>query len=167
MNVPPHPVTKQAPAAQTASRPSICKQRRFFQPIKQNAAASTEPGKNGLRSCSFAAVDVLLIVSTVDEALPVGVTAPEANVHCVPAGSPEQLNTTIVLNPFCGTTETTVVPGVPGATFKEVGDAEIEKSAARVGLMVYAAIATALLVNPLAPVIAWIVCDVKTEIGPL
>ena len=151
MNVaPPHPFMKQMPAVQTVSRTSICKRRRFFQPIKQNAAASIEPGKNGLRSCSFIALDVLEIVSTVEAALPAGVTAACAKLHAVPAGSPEQLNATVALNPFCGTTETVVVPVFPGATLNEVGDAEIEKSAALDRLIVYAALATALFENPLA-----------------
>jgi hypothetical protein len=145
---------KQTPAAHTASKTSICKRRRFFQPMKQNAAASAESGKNGLRFCSLFAFDVLEIVSAVEVVLPAGVTVAGAKLHAVPAGSPEQLNITVELNPFCGTTETFVVPGVPGETLKDVGEAEIVKSVALGRLILYTALATALFENPLATAIA-------------
>jgi len=133
---PPHPFMKQTPAAHTASRTRICKRRRFFQPIKQNAAASIEPGTNGLCGCSFVAVDVLEMVSMVEVVPLAGVTVAGAKLHEVPVGSPEQLNATMLLKLFCGTIDTVVVPGVPGATLKDVGDAEIEKSAVLVKFIV-------------------------------
>lgn len=133
---PPHPFINDAPTAHTASKARICKRRRFFQPMKQNAAARTEPGTNGLRFCSLLALDVLEIVSTVETVPPAGVAVAGAKLHAVPAGSPEQVNATVAPNPFSGTTETVVFPGVPGETLNEVGDAEMEKSAALVRLIV-------------------------------
>lgn len=133
------------PAAPTISRTNICKRRRFFHPMKQNAAANSDPGMNGPGACWNAVVDVFEIVRVVEAGLPNGVTFGGAKVQVVPAGSPEHANVTLELNPFCGATEIVVVPFVPDATVSEVGDAEIEKSALDVMLIVYVAEATALV----------------------
>ena len=94
-----------------------------------------------------------------------GVTVEGEKLHVAPAGKPEQANDTNALNPFEGVTVMVAVPDCPWFTVIDAGDAAKEKSGGG-KLMVYAALATGLLLNPLATAIAEMVSDRETVIAP-
>jgi len=101
----------------------ICKPRRFFQPSRQNAAASVDTGNSGLElRCNAAVAAVVVIVRIVVEAaMPEGVTVGGEKLHVAPVGSPEQANVTAEANEFCGVTDTVAVPLCPPVTVSAVG----------------------------------------------
>jgi hypothetical protein len=165
--LPPHPLSKPNPAMLTASRSSICRRRRFFQPMQQKAAANAASGNSGRRSrCSAADVAVADTVTVVVAvAPPEGVTVAGEKVHVSPAGNCEQVNETAEAKPPCGITETVMVPLCPEDSVSDVGAAVTEKSGGK--LMVYAALATALLSKPGAMAIAFSVSEFATVIALL
>ena len=85
-------------------------------------------------------------------------------MHVAPAGRPEHAKETAELNPFSGAIVTVVVPLLPAVTLSKAGDRERLKSAGG-RWMVYVAIATALLVYPLANAMALMVSVLFTEIA--
>lgn len=119
--------------------------RRFFQPKKHTARASIAPGNAGRESrrteLTAAGADT---VKVVDAAEPDGVTVAGEKLHDAPEGKPEQAKETAAPNPFCGVTDTAVVPLCPAVIETEEGEIATEKSGAGRS-MVYAAVATALL----------------------
>jgi hypothetical protein len=164
---PPHPFNRHRPATLTTSSNSICRPRRFFQPMKHSATASTDPGNIGLESwCMAAAVVVVVTVSAVEAGAPAGATVGEEKMHDTPAGNPAQLSETGALNPFSGVTETMTVAVCPALIVSDVGEAKTAKSATG-ALIVYSALATVLAVEPLVVAIASKVSVDETVIGPL
>jgi hypothetical protein len=102
----------------------------------------------------------------VEAGAPDGATVGEEKMHDTPAGNPAQLSETGALNPFSGVTETTTVAVCPAFIVSDVGEAETAKSGAG-ALIVYAALATVLVVEPLVVAIASKVSVDETPIGPL
>ena len=103
---------------------------------------------------------------TVVEAMPGSVTLGGEKLHEAPAGRPDvQLNVTAEANPPCGDTEMVAVPLPSAVTAIDPGDAAMENSGGR--LMVYSALATALLRAPLASATACNVSVDATVIAPL
>lgn len=135
---PPQPVNRPSPIALTASRISSCTPRRFFQPRKQSAAASVAPGRNGLELRRTAAIDadVVTVSVVVDAVVPEGVTVDGEKLHEAPLGSPEQVNITAEAKPFCGVTDTVVVPLFPAVMVRDDGEAVTAKSGVPAELMV-------------------------------
>lgn len=135
---PPHPVNMPSPITLTASRRSSCTLRRFFQPRKQNATASVAPGRNGLELRRTAAVvaDVLIVSVVVEAPLPEGVTVAGEKLHDAPVGSPEQVNETAEVKPFCGVTEIVTLPLCPPVTASDDGEAAMVKFGDPGGTMV-------------------------------
>ena len=153
---PPHPLSRLSPAPHAASSNSICKLRRFFHPKQHKTAASAAPGNSGRELWSSAAVVAdVLTVSVVVAAPPEGVTVCGLKLHVAPEGSPEQLNETVELKPLSGVIVIVVVALSPAATVSDEGEAAMEKSGKR--LMMYVALAMALVEWPAAVAIAWIV----------
>lgn len=143
---PPQPFSVSTPTALTTSSSISSTRRRFFQPNRPSAAASTDPGSNGPGFLGRAASENKLAVemlSVVDAGPLDGVTVFGEKAQVAPAGSPEQPKDTCELKPPTGTIEIVVVPLNPDVTVIDVGEAETEKSAA-IKLMVYAADATEL-----------------------
>jgi hypothetical protein len=164
---PPHPFNRHRPATLTTSSNSICRPRRFFQLMKHSATASTDPGNSGLGAwCNAALVVDVITVSAVEAAAPDGATVCGEKMHDTPAGNPAQFSDTGALNPLIGVTETMTVAVCPEFIVSEVGEAETEKSAAGT-LVVYAALATVLVVKALAVAIAASVSVDDTVIGPV
>lgn len=62
------------------------------------------------------------------------------NDAVTPAGRPEALNATVLLNPFFGVTVIVLVPLAPGARVNEFGEAERLKSAVAAGVNTYEAV---------------------------
>lgn len=120
---PPQPVTRLSPITLTASKSISCMLRRFLKPSKQqNATASVDVGISGLGlRRNSAVVAAVVTVSFVEAAVPEGVTEAGAKMHVAPVGSPEQVSVTKELNPFCGVTETVVVPLWPPVTVSAAG----------------------------------------------
>lgn len=164
---PPHPFNRHRPATLTTRSNSICRPRRFFQPKKHSATASTDPGNSGLESwCKAAAVVDVVTLSAVEAGAPDGATVGGEKIHDTPAGNPAQLSETGALNPFSGITETMTAAVCPAFIVSDVGEAETEKSGTGT-LIVYAALATVLAVKPLVVAIASKVSVDETVIGPL
>ena len=164
---PPHPFKRHRPATLTTSSNSICRPRRLFQPKKQSATASTDPGNRGLESwCKAATVAEVVTVSAVEAGAPAGATVGGEKMHDTPAGNPAQLSETGALNPFSGVTETMTIAVCPALIVSDVGEAETEKSDTGT-LIVYAALATVLVVKPLTVAIASSFSVDDTVIGPL
>ena len=122
---PPPPQLLTSPSKDTLTpNSSICTRRRFLNPIKQATTASVAAGNIGLpRRPRYDVVAELVTVSVVfADATPEGATVAGRNAQVAPAGSPEQLNETIELNPFAGVTVTVVVPLCPAVTVIDVGE---------------------------------------------
>ena len=118
----PQPVHRLSPIAIAASR-NICKPRRLFQPKQQNTSASAEAGTDGPELWRrVAAAAEVVTVSVVEATAPDSVTAAGENLHDAPAGNPEQLNETAEAYPFCGATNTVVVPLCPAVTVSDTGE---------------------------------------------
>ncbi len=107
----------------------------------------------------------VVTVNIVDDEAPEGVTVDGEKLHDAPVGSPEQLNKTVELNPFCGVIKMVVVPLCPAATLSEAGDATMEKSGPE-AIIAYASLTMGLLAYPLPTAIASTVSDDETVIGP-
>jgi hypothetical protein len=131
----------------------------------RTVAASDAPGQKGFRSGVIRAeVAAVAMVRVVVAAADAGVTLAGEKVHVAPAGRPEHAKETAELNPFSGAIVTVVVPLLPAVTLSKAGDRERLKSAGG-RWMVYVAIATALLVYPLANAMALMVSVLFTEIA--
>lgn len=121
----PQPDSIPRPATLTTSRNMASKLRRFLSPKQKHSAhaSAAPPGNSGLEPRSSAAdVAVVVTVSCAGELVfPEGVTEAGEKEHVAPAGSPEQLNVTVELNPPCGVSVTVAVPLPPAFTLREEG----------------------------------------------
>jgi hypothetical protein len=66
--------------------------------------------------CAAAVDDAMDMLSVLDTGAPFGVTAGGLKLQLVPAGNPEQLRLTGILNPFCGLIVTVKMPISPRVT---------------------------------------------------
>jgi hypothetical protein len=163
---PPQPLSNPNPATLTVRSNKNWKRRRFFHPTQKSAIASAVSGGIGLDVRWRLAVVAEVVTVTVVEAVPGGVTLGGEKLHEAPAGRPDaQLNVTAEANPPCGDTEMVAVPLPPAVTAIDPEDEAMEKSGGR--LMVYSALATALLRAPLASATACKVSVDATVIAPL
>ena len=123
----PQPVQRPTPNMATAST-SICKPRRFRQPKQHREIASAEPGNNALVPEREASCIGVVVIVSVDEAIePEGVTVDGEKVHDAHEGNAEQVREVSAANPFCGVTNTVVVPLVPAAMVSDAGETSTEK----------------------------------------
>lgn len=118
----PHPVQRPTPNATPASI-SIWELRRFLRSKQQREAANAEPGNNGLESGREAAIIREVAIVSVDEAIELdGVTVAGEKLHVAPVGNPEQDSKTLEANPFCGVTNSVVVPLSPPVRVSDAGE---------------------------------------------
>jgi hypothetical protein len=123
----PQPVQRPTPNMATAST-SICKPRRFRQPKQHREIASAEPGNNALVPEREASCIGVVVIVSVDEAIePEGVTVDGEKVHDAHEGNAEQVREVSAANPFCGVTNTVVVPLVPAVMVSDAGVTPTEK----------------------------------------
>ena len=79
------PLSRLRAAALTASRSSICKRRRLFQPKQNKTAASAAAGNNGADFLSNAAVVAAVFTVNVEYQMPAGVgTVARVKLHAAP-----------------------------------------------------------------------------------
>ena len=71
--------------------------------------------------------DVETVSVVVDAEVPEGVTVAGEKLHDAPVGSPEQVNVTAEVKPFCGVTDTVAVPFCPAVMVSEEGEAATVK----------------------------------------
>jgi hypothetical protein len=162
---PPQPLRKPKPAALSDKTKSISRRRRFLNPNPQYAMAKADPGSigNSLRRCCAVAAEAVTVTDV--DVVPGGVTLAGEKLQVAPAGRPEeQAKETAEANPPCGASEIVAVPLAPAVTDIVAGEAAIEKSGG--GPIMYAALATPLLRNPLATATACSVSVDDTLIGP-
>ena len=129
---PPQPFSIVNPVTPTTNSRSICRRRRLFQLMQQNATARAEPGKSGsefLLLMSLAVVPVLYTVSVAETGAFATLTEGWEKIQDAPAGKPLQANETAPLNPFTGTTDIVAVPGCAEVTVKDVGEDETANAA--------------------------------------
>lgn len=138
------------------------RRRRMGQISRANA---TPPPIFSQRSSLVAPVVSAMVIAEVTAA-PDGVTVDGENEQLSPEGSPVQLKFTARAKPFWGMTVSVTVADCPELMVALEGEAaRVNVGAGR--LMVYVALATALLAPPLAVAIALIVSVLATEIAPL
>jgi len=162
---PPQPLRKSKPAALSDKTKSISRRRRFLNLNPQSAMAKADPGSigNPLRRCCAVAAEVVTVTDV--DVVPGGVTLAGEKLQVAPAGRPEeQAKETAEAKPPCGASEIVAVPLAPAVTDIVAGEAAIEKSGG--GPIMYAALATPLLRNPLATATACSVSVDDTLIGP-
>jgi hypothetical protein len=162
---PPQPLRKSKPAALSDKTKSISRRRRFLNLNPQSAMAKADPGSigNPLRRCCAVAAEVVTVTDV--DVVPGGVTLAGEKLQVAPAGRPEeQAKETAEAKPPCGASEMVAVPLAPAVTDIVAGEAAIEKSGG--GPIMYAALATPLLRNPLATATACSVSVDDTLIGP-
>ena len=142
-----------------------CKPRRFFHPKQQSVTANVASGnKEFVRRRSLAEAEEVVTVTDVC-VVPGGVKVEGEKPHDAPAGSPEQANETAEANPPCGAIEMVAAPLLPAVTVMDTGAAATAKSGGR--LMVYVALANALLSTPGATATAFSVSVDEMVIEPL
>lgn len=102
----------------------------------------------------------VVTVSVADTGAPDGVTELGERLHDASAAGEDtkQVRFTVVLKPYSGVTVIVMVPLCPAVTDIEEGDAATEK----LGVMVYVALATALVLYPEAIAIALMVSVADT-----
>ena len=162
---PPQPLRKPKPAALSDKSKSISRRRSFLNPNPQYAMAKADPGSigNSLRRCCAVAAEVVTVTDV--DVVPGGVTLAGEKLQVAPAGRPEeQAKETAEAKPPCGASEMVAVPLAPAVTDIVAGEAAIEKSGG--GPIMYAALATPRLRNPLATATACSVSVDDTLIGP-
>ena len=163
---PPQPLRKPKPAALSDKTKNVSRRRRFLNPNPQSAMAKADSGSigNPLRRCLAVAAEVVTVTDV--DVVPGGVTLAGEKLHEAPAGRPEeQAKETAEAKPPCGASEMVAVALAPAVTDIVAGEAAIEKSGG--GPIMYAALATPLLRNPLATATACSVSVDDTLIGPV
>ena len=164
---PPHPLARPRPVRLMPSNKSNGNPFLFLNPTKQSTPANAASGRSGRRfSCELADVAAVVTVRVVVAAAgPDGVSVAGEKLHAAPAGTPEHANETAEANELCGEIEIVAVPLPPAVTVIVTGAAVTEKSGGT--LMMYAALATALLLNSATTAIAFSVSEFATVIALL
>lgn len=103
--------------------------RRFLvNPMQQSDAAIIGPGSNGLGpECEAAVIGEVVIVRTEEAGEPDAITVAGEKLHDAPGGNPEQDREALSENPFCGVTETVVVPLFPATSVSDAGERDTRK----------------------------------------
>lgn len=114
--------------------------------------------------CKAALLAVVLTVSVLLAAAPFGVTLLGLKLHEASDGNPLHANVTCELNPFCGVTVNVALPLCPATMVRLIGLTDTWKSGAG-KLIVYVALANALVEKPPAVAMALIVCVAFTAIA--
>ena len=163
LEVPPHPLSEPIPNTQAASSNSICKRRRFFQPMQHTRAARLAPGKIGNLAWVRTAAVAEAVSVRVDVALPsaAGVIEVGENTAVTPVGKPVAANVIGELKLFALVTVIVLVPLAPSFTVNVAGDAATVKLGGGVTVSAIVVVADSL---PEVPVIATVAVPVAAAL---